>query len=57
MSGRIPGHEELRRLLATLIGDGGFAIDDYSNHTWTFIEIAEGRPVDGRHFFQPDPRT
>jgi hypothetical protein len=38
-----------------VIGTGGFAVDDYSNHLWTFAEIAANTPIDdGRRFFRPE---
>jgi hypothetical protein len=55
VSGRIPGHEEVRHFLAAVIGTGGFAVDDYSNHTWTSAEIAANTAIgDGRRFFRPE---
>jgi hypothetical protein len=54
ISGRIPGHADIRELTLELLRDGGVAVDDYSDHPWTTEEIAEDRIVDGRRFFVAD---
>ena len=53
VSGRIPGHEEVRRIVLELLADGGVAVDDYSEHCWTAAEIAGDATVDGLRFFRP----
>jgi hypothetical protein len=55
VSGRIPGHEDVRHFQEAVIGASGFAVDDYSNHTWTFAEIAADTAIDdGRRFFRSE---
>jgi hypothetical protein len=51
VSGRVDGTAGLRRLAALLLGDGGVAFDDYSEHAWTLREIEDGTVVDGLGFF------
>jgi hypothetical protein len=51
VSGRIDGTAEVRRLTLALLGGGGVALDDYSNHAWTASEIAADVVVDGLRFF------
>ena len=53
VSGRIPGHVEVRRIVLELLADGGVAVDDYSEHCWTAAEIAGDATVDGLRFFRP----
>ncbi|RBQ05616.1 hypothetical protein DQE82_25165 [Micromonospora sp. LHW51205] len=51
VSGRVDGTVEVRRLTLTLLGRGGVAMDDYSDHVWTAEQIAADATVDGLRFF------
>lgn len=52
VSGRIEGTEEIYRLAAQLLQDGGVAIDDYTDqHCWTLAEIERGERVNGLRYF------
>jgi hypothetical protein len=54
-SARTVAIKEVRHFLEAVIGTGGFAVDDYSNHLWTFAEIAANTAIDeGRRFFRPE---
>ncbi|MCT2279749.1 hypothetical protein M3G91_19235 [Micromonospora chalcea] len=51
VSGRVDGTAEVRRLTSVLLGRGGVAMDDYSDHVWTAEQIAADVTVDGLRFF------
>lgn len=51
VSGRIDGTVEVRDLLRRVLEDGGVAVDDYSDHSWTLQEIESGFTVEGLGFF------
>ncbi len=51
ISGRIDGTAEVRQLAALMLGHGGVAFDDYSEHPWSLVEIEAGTAVDGLGFF------
>ncbi|MFJ1540062.1 hypothetical protein ACIODS_16100 [Micromonospora chalcea] len=51
VSGRVDGTAEVRRLTSVLLGQGGVAMDDYSDHVWTAEQIAADVTVDGLRFF------
>jgi hypothetical protein len=51
ISGRIDGTAEVHLMVALLLRHGGVAIDDYSAHPWTLLEIESGTVIDGLCFF------
>jgi hypothetical protein len=51
VSGRIDGTDEIRAFAARVLGNGGVAVDDYSDHCWTLQEIESDLKVDGLGFF------
>jgi hypothetical protein len=51
VSGRADGTVEVRRLLRTLLDQGGAAFDDHSDHPWTLAEIESDARFDGLTFF------
>jgi hypothetical protein len=51
ISGRIGAEDEVRAFVLELLGDGGVALDDYSDHCWTASEIDEDRTAEGLRFF------
>jgi hypothetical protein len=53
VSYRVDGRAELRRLVLTLLREGGAAVDDYSLHPWSREQIEADRTVAGRRFFEP----
>ena|GEM_PF-3331988 len=51
VSGRIDGTLEVRKVVALMLKRGGVALDDYSSHAWTLVEITSGAVVGGLRFF------
>jgi hypothetical protein len=51
ISGRADGTDEVSWLVTELLGGGGVATDDYSDHCWTRQEIQAGTVIDGLRFF------
>lgn len=49
VSGRGDYQAEMRDLVELLLAEGGYAIDDYSDDTWSLEQIRNGRP-DGQTF-------
>lgn len=51
MSGRADGQSEMRNLvLLLLLGEGGYASDDYSDHMWSLQEIQQGSAMSSEIF-------
>jgi hypothetical protein len=51
VSGRVLARDEVRNLVMQILSAGGVAMDDYSDHPWTFAEIVADSTVDRRSFF------
>jgi hypothetical protein len=51
VSGRIDGTDEVHQILTLLLGRGGVAFDDYTDHAWSLREIQSGASVGGLRFF------
>ena len=52
ISGRIPGHQQVKVICRTLLVDGGVASDDYSDDCWSLSDILTSTK-DRRRFFDP----
>jgi len=52
VSGRVPGHVEIRAFVECLLTRfRGIAYDELALHCWTLSEIRSGATVDGHQFF------
>ncbi len=52
VSGRVPGHTEVRAFAECLLTRfRGVVDDEFARHGWTLAEIRAGTTVEGHHFF------
>lgn len=50
VSGHVDGQVEMRNLVLLLLGDGGYAADDYSDHLWSLSDIHQSLQISGETF-------